>query len=41
MKLLNDLNLNFNTLENSVKTIIVVAILVTGILATYKEIFIN
>ena len=38
MKTLNDLNLNFKTLENSIKTIIVLTILVCGIAATVHEI---
>jgi len=37
--MLNDLNLNFRTLENSVKTIIVITILITGIALIIKEAF--
>jgi len=37
--MLNDLKLNFRTLENSVKTIIVITILVVGIALIIKEAF--
>jgi len=39
MNTLNDLNLNYRTLENSIKTTIVLTILITGIALTIKEAF--
>ena len=38
METLNDLNLNFKTLKNGIKTIIVISIIVVGVCAVMHEI---